>query len=173
MHPSKHSCTLLLLTNVAEVEWINVNCSQKMLNQVLCKKMNSQKHKINYRMNLRHYKTCSRWHITNKDRCLLFIWYEVTSKRINTVCSSVRGIPLSLAQIKNLKFLFSAISSSFPTILTASKDSCSQVIKFSYEKYVGRYKTFIESIPVTKAQGISYLLCFQGYYFQWQFGLSL
>ena len=26
LHPSKHPCTLLLLTNVAEVEWINVNC---------------------------------------------------------------------------------------------------------------------------------------------------
>ena len=58
-----------------------------------------------------------------------------------------------MAQIKNLKFLFSAISSSFPAILTASKDSSSQVIKFSYEKYVGRYKTFIESIPVAKARG--------------------
>ena len=113
LYPSKHPCTLLLLTNVAEVEWINVNCLQKMLNKILCK-MNSQKHKTNYRMNSRFYRTCSQWHITNKDRCLLFIWYEVTSKQINIICSSVRGIPLSLAQIRNLKFVFSAISSPFP-----------------------------------------------------------
>ena len=152
LHPSKHPCTLLLLTNVAEVKWINVNCLQKMLNQILCK-MNSQKHKTNYTMNSRFYRTCSRWHITYKDRCLLFIWYEVTSKQINIMCSSVNGIPLSLAQMRNLKFVFSAISSAFPAILITSRYNSDQVIKFSYEKYVGTYKTFIESISVTKARG--------------------
>ena len=156
VHPSKKPCTLLLLTNLAEVEWINVNCTKNMINNILCK-VNSQKNGSNLRTNVIYNRTCSRWYITNKDKCFHFNWYKGKLSLINNMCSSVRGIPLSMVEIGNLHFLFSAISTLFPKILILSKYTSSLVTEFSYERYLGRYETSIQFVPAVKAQG--FIIC--------------
>ena len=81
---SKHeACTIMLLSNLAEPEWISIPCNRKFLYFVFCTKKN----KLNYLhcqnvTNNITVKSCEHFQITIMKDCYSFIW--LTNKSIRS-----------------------------------------------------------------------------------------
>ncbi len=72
------TCTLLLLTNLAEPEWISVNCSQKLLPHILCAKntnLSSLENSSYYNQkNVKDVKSCLHTDFNVNSTCYAFVW---------------------------------------------------------------------------------------------------
>ncbi len=69
-----HQCTMMLLTNLAEPDWINVDCESRILSHIFCSVPTG-----------RHYssvaqdafnRTCPMYHIFHKKTCLCVQWFQ-------------------------------------------------------------------------------------------------
>ncbi len=71
------TCTLLL-TNLAEAEWLNVNCSQKLLPHILCAKnthLSSLENSSYYNQkNVKDVKSCLHTDFDVNSTCYAFVW---------------------------------------------------------------------------------------------------
>ncbi len=105
-------CTLLLLHNLAQPEWISINCNKPMLTHVVCEA---------YRLRIEGEdlleqtvaKVCNRLQIINTDRCLPFYWTPtnlLNSKTLSSQCQlylhDQRASFVNLVQSKALDIIF-------------------------------------------------------------------
>ena len=100
----------MFLFNIAEPDWISVDCDQKLPTHILCyvQPQNHSKSDTNVR-NMRDYSLCLPHDIIIHVDCQTFIWFhrKNTSKHI---CKGLEAMPVTLKATAHLKETFIAIS---------------------------------------------------------------
>ena len=112
-------CTLMLLSNLAEPEWISISCSERLLFFVLCVKENktADKNSLTFKTTDLSY-WCNRTDILVKGNCFSFIWGRNTNHK-TTLCQAFQSRHVNYKETKHLEHIFYAISPSkfLPKIL--------------------------------------------------------
>ena len=142
-------CTILLLNNMTEPEWMSVNCSEKLLFHVFCMvdrntdtlHSESTSKILNLKVNER---TC----VIVDNVCLDFTWISSHGQKIKTKCK----LSLMKFHINEFMNLYDATASLFPPIFTydiryiVSYHRYSNIFHFRYEKIRKKITAFLASI---------------------------
>ncbi len=89
------TCTLLLLSNLAEAEWISINCSQKLLPHILCAQNTNKSFQANSSFenheSVENIKSCFSGDIIVNGTCYMFVWFSHLphsqwKKKLSTFC---------------------------------------------------------------------------------------
>ncbi len=110
------SCTMLLVTNLAQPEWISVSCTRKLLLDIICIAHNtSSKQQPAIFQTVQYF--CGSDCVKSQKACYTFVWYNST--KVDEI-SHIRDChkPLSQKQLQNVSVLLQeAISAALPLIL--------------------------------------------------------
>ena len=145
------TCVMMLTSNLAEPQWIYVNCETPHLTDVIClivpSKIDKSRYVSKYKLSnhtdissMVKRKYCSLERILIGKKCNLFIWY--TFRRYNgimltQVCKMYQTNSVAYNSINKFETLFNAIASRFPPIL---KDYNRMSFKrFIYSRYIDWY----------------------------------
>ena len=104
------NCTLMLLSNLAEPDWISVPCNDKLLHYVVCAKK-ANYYNITTIHNVQEDETCEKQLILVNKRCYAFIWHNKTQVKPG-YCQLFNGRSITVAQLKLFYHIFDAISTS-------------------------------------------------------------
>ncbi len=113
------NCTLMFLSNLAEVEWIQVDCQQTLLHHLVCDTQNQPSVPNNI---VTKTKTCKSQCILNDGKCYDFTWCSGKSG------AKIRRIPQGKSF--RIHFLLKAIRPDFPPIYLNSASGI--------EKWIGK-----------------------------------
>ena len=141
MYPSFTSdrqCSLMLLSNLAEPEWIQINCTERLLVDVICVMKTNHNNVSNSKYHIgENNLTCPINILSKNTRCYLFLWYSISKPTdLKSYCRLHNALPAKDINIKYFHFLFDAIQPVFPTILLLDDVFKTKVHKFSYNKYL-------------------------------------
>ena len=144
----------MLLYNFAEPDWIQVDCYAKLTMAVLC--MYTEPHQLKKEEYNKYVPSgtrlvCSNTTILYDKHCLLFLWFTGTQLELFQNCKDSNAEPFVLKTIDNFKYMFDAISSQFPPIV--SLDSNNSFTKFTYKRYGNLYHYLRETV-VKEVEGL-------------------
>ena len=182
-------CTLLMLTNLAEPNWIQVNCSEKLLTSVFCVTENydhfsSTKSNIEDNLLRTNDKSCSSLSVLKGNRCFTFLWLHLSeTKNFEKGCNEYDASSFPLQQLDFFIFLFEAISVVFPPFIFQNVSNSKMVQKFTYKKYLNVIKFNQETVSLQDAEGLyvcssdklviitknNMFLCYSGEYISYLF----
>ena len=156
--PSASRCGLLLMPNLAYPEWVTVNCSQKLLSQVVC---------ANHTLHTSHrlQSSNSEWHcqklvfLTNKN-CLILSWFDGNKMNFNTIintCKLSGMTSITDVNITQLDFLFKAPKWSEIQILCSLSSDAQVWRTCSYKRLWLNYIYMEKSVEANRALG--YYVC--------------
>ncbi len=139
-HVRDNYCTLMLLSNLEEPEWIQVKCTKKILSHVVCfygqdnNAFVSRTLDANYPV--LHNQSCQALQIRKNDSCYALQWKHSGHLFHPRVCAT----PVDLTQINNILFIFGATSASFLPILLPHKLHSAKAHRFCFGKYHRRHR---------------------------------
>ena len=113
---NKFVCAAMLLTNLADPEWITVGCNDPITNHVIClfenekKKRKTKVKKINKAQSKIYNKRC----ILHYDMCYLFEWRKIYNRKL------IKSIIINISALKFFENVFNAVSVIFPPILVGN-----------------------------------------------------
>ena len=157
---------MMLVSNLAEPQWIYVNCETPYLIDVLCvvepSKIDSRednKYTLSKDTDIPTMvkKTyCSAGQILMDNKCYLFVWYTFRrhSKMLLTeVCKGFYTTPVNFTSIDKFETIFNAITSRFPPIL---KDYNRKIVQqFVYTRHINWYVYKEDLIYTDSAEGFT------------------
>ena len=141
LYPETHirRCGAILLYNLAEVEWITVDCNEPLGYQGFCvvshRNITSERSPSIYQLDL---KVTNSKCIIRNDTCFLFIWLN-TSERMSIKQDSY---PTNFQNVQLFQFLFDAIGTKFPPIFI---EDAKQIV--TYEKFANVYNYKKHIVP--------------------------
>ena len=151
-------CTLMILSNLAEPNCIQVNCSEKLLTSVLCTTENHYfSTESNTEDNLMRTKdkSCLPLSVLKASKCLNFLWIHVNViKNFVKSCKEYNAHSLSLLNLDLFIFLFEAVSSVFPPFIFQNASNSMTVKKFTYKKYLNILRFHEEVVSLSNAEGL-------------------
>ncbi len=155
----ENKCTLMLLTNLAEAEWIPVDCRTGLASDLLCENrtdVNSDTHNIAGR------KICSVWSFQFDGKCYLFMWYNccvTSSVEISDLCfENKKGS--SIVKTKIFQIIFDAVSVSPPPFLMIDNAIHNTTIrKITYNKYWSIKELKQNTANMHSASAEGFLIC--------------
>ena len=111
-----HNCTLMLLSNLREPEWIPITCQEKLLHFSICK---AKKKKIliyNISSSTKHI--CKSTNILVNEKCYIIKWIYFLNTKVD-FCSKLNGRGISQNEFSMLYHIFDSISviDAFPSIV--------------------------------------------------------
>ncbi len=74
-----NKCILMLFTNIAEPEWISVNCSKKLYHDFLCESEKITNISFSTDNSGKRTTLCSPKHISINSKCYLFVWHNLAN----------------------------------------------------------------------------------------------
>ena len=150
------TCFMMLLVNLAEVDWIQVDCDKKLLPNALCimTAVNSEKDKEHEVLFINDRLSCIRTQILKNNLCYLFLWYNgMDGKSMEHSCKSNNAFSPNLQNITMFEYLFDAVTVNFPPILSTHQ-AIDSIYKFTYRRYENIYVYDQEQILSKKAAGL-------------------
>ena len=154
-HSSKvQLCVMMLLSNLAEPEWVQVNCNKKLLLHVVCMKQTSTMADHIYQIKVLDTNLCASGFVLKENKCYLLVWYKaqmMNHRTLQQMCKSFHSKSLRLKSLLKFQFLFDAISPTFSPFLSYLSQSLLKVL--SYKKYLNTYKYKTKSVGIAVAQG--------------------
>ncbi len=134
------SCTAMKMINLAEPQWINIQCDTKILCDVMCtvtSNFSANSWDANNQTMQRMTK-CPQQYTLKQGKCFLFSWFRsLQPKSKNMHHLFARREKMFLGNFfESFQFLFSATSSQFPPILKPHKFNNSLMHAYSYKKYL-------------------------------------
>ena len=150
------TCFMMLLVNLAEPDWIQIDCHQKILPNVLCYLQKTSKEgKMNTNVTFVHErKACPKSQILKNNSCYLFVWLNGRDKKpMKQLCKNNNAYPIHLRNITFFQYLFDAVAVVFPPFmfLHSLED---YLYKFTYRKYVNIYVYSKEEILSNETAGL-------------------
>ena len=145
---------MMLLSNLAETEWIQVNCNKKLLLHTVCMKKSPIMEDHIYQIKAVDTDLCPSRFILKDNKCYLLEWYNaqiMKHKTLQQLCKSFHSKSLGLKSLLKFHFLFDAISSTFSPFLSNFSHSLLNVL--SYKKYLSTYKYKTKLVATEVAQG--------------------
>lgn len=125
LYPStsdKYKCTLVKVLNLAEPDWININCNHLMLPNVLCvqhKQLANISDDVNVNLIGKEF-VCPTQTISISRTCCSFIWTKTTAKDTTKHFGEKGMNEFSLSELKQVKDIFKSINANFPPLVTAA-----------------------------------------------------
>ncbi len=156
-YPKLHGpnrCFLMFFSNLADPFWVNVGCHKKHLLHIFC-----ERHKLSARVQklkdqTQNMQGCPSQDILHSEKCLKFSWFSGNATKntmLGFVCREQGWLPMSLSNISFLHYLFDAISTLFPPLL--SENQKNMIVMFTHRKYHKIYHHFQHTSSIEKAQG--------------------
>ena len=156
---SNRACTIMILSNLAEPDWLSIPCEEKTLYYTVCVEKNSEILSENERMNSKslYRKQCGLLHVTALGVCYAFMWQE-TFPIQNNFCETLRGKSTNLDELGQLKHLFKTLPAGVktPNIFVKYKQSTILATRFVVETF-NIFTQIQTNISRTKREG--YFLC--------------
>ena len=149
------TCTMMLLSNLAEPEWVYVDCNDALLAGIICVK-NSQVNQSRQNLTNKDKKICLKSNILISIKCYSFVWWDYqhdTYFPLWEIYESHNAIYARLNNIKSFQFLFDAISTTFPPIITTDPSRNNALKRFRYAKHLNVYKYHTDIISKQGAKG--------------------
>ncbi len=127
----------MYLPNLAEPEWININCTERLLPHVICMDNTSVSSKF-LAANWKLHTSCPSTHIKKNGECYIILWYKpeyYTKHTFHQRCSLHKSKAiLERSHAQALNFLADATSSYISPTLFHDLQSDS-LISYAYRKY--------------------------------------
>ena len=148
----RETCFLMLVSNLAEPDWISVSCEMKILHWIICDISNITSFypfieeqlddKINY---------CSPMYIMFDNKCILFIWLSQKSlNKFQCVNQNAISVPEITVIIQSILDAVTLIK--YPMFLFCSKSQ--QILLFKYERYLSTYRQqSVTEVGVNRQEG--------------------
>ena len=155
-------CTLMLITNLAEPEWLYVTCKKKLAYDVLCEIRDQNMVPVS---SIAHRKLlCSLGSITVDAECFRFWWYNNSSpdSSLSHFCKQNKMNPTSIEKLTSFHHIFDAISTSFPPVLFPYKVYSSRLHKVQYFRFLNLFELKEDLIRKSDAEGFH--VCFSTQY---------
>ena len=143
----------MLLSNLAEPEWIQISCTEKLLVDVICIKRTGKDNGTKRSNQLRGNEICTINAISKDMRCFLILWSQGQSMDIQ--CRLHNSLPVQLQNISYFQFLFDAMDSGFPPVLFQHQKDKTKICKLTFSKYFSVYNFTKSIIPKSTAEGFS------------------
>ena len=143
-HVSK-TCTSMLLSNLAEPEWIQIDCNHDILASVICVQ-NKRNHNTSNKFTQHRQQLitkCQSWSLSKNNECFMFHWFD----------TDLTAMALNLSSIIFLTFVFDAVTIKFPPILAPVSGVNCVLNKFSYTKILNTYNFTRTTIDCDDAEG--------------------
>ena len=161
LYPLKTSssmCTMLLVSNLAHPQWINIDCDKPALDHYVCFNETIVKDTFNMVQEL-GTTTCPSLTVLNQGTCFLFKWFN-GSRMIytnNKNCENNELTPYIIKEPKRLSFLVTATSLDEVSLLCkmSVNSELIYVIKYQRTWYIQVYDQY--AVKLQKAAG--YLVC--------------
>ena len=117
-------CTLMLLSNLREPDWISIPCQEDLLAFIVCRKENTIKSKYNISKYKPSLYLCKSHHILVNNKCYSFIRNEFQTM-VGQVCNGFKARGISMNEFTSLYHIFDAVSSInvFPTFIILHKQN--------------------------------------------------
>ena len=154
---SLQQCSVMLLSNLAEPEWIQISCTEKLLVDVICVSKPGYLNATtsNYQISDINL-ICPINAISKGTLCYLFLWYSINNPTdLRSSCKLHYALPMQGLDIKYFHFLFVAIQSVFPPILSLDKTLKTKVLRFTYDKYLSMYHFRQSTLSNTDSEGFN------------------
>ena len=120
--PSR-GCTLMLLTNLREPDWISVSCEENLLYFAICtlKGYIAKTYSISGNNSTEIY-LCKKSNIIINEKCHSFLWHQ-SFNPLSQFYNDLRVSRISLKEFSSLYHMFDAVSSInvFPTLIFQEK----------------------------------------------------
>ena len=137
----------MLLSNLAEPEWIQVECGKKLLASVICVQNQRNQNSKQELGDLQKLMTqCTKLSLAKNNKCFKFQWYEASASGLNVEALSLRNISF-------LRFIFDAVTVKFPAILSIIDKNNRFLNTFSYTKILNNYHFQSHTIDADEAEG--------------------
>ncbi len=140
MYPNKlkGNCTLLLLSNFAQAEWLNVDCNKELLSHVYC--MHCKHDSLILPENTKPGLFCKNSYLEMNDQCFGILWWTNSLMDVNVILA--KGL-VKLQQITNVStFLLQVTSFDELPVLLPWNNSHSFVIKYTFQKIIDIIDTY-------------------------------
>ena len=128
-----HQCTMRLLYNLAEPDWVYIPCDNKLLNHTLCftEKVGEDNYNNSNLQNIKDYSFCMTDHILMHQMCYVFLWFNLEKSK--NVCKQLKAMPVNKSAITTFKQIFSSSSSlvnQFPQLILENNSNSTWVVQF-------------------------------------------
>ncbi len=145
------------IINLAEPQWINVECDTKVLCDVMCivtPNFSAKSWDIK-NQTIQRMTKCPRQHIVKQGKCFLFSWFSSSQPQSkNMQHPFARRVRIFFQNLfETFKFLFIAISSQFPAILRPYGSNSSLMHTFSCKKYLTTFDCAESVVLISQAEG--------------------
>ena len=156
---SQEKCSMMLLSNLAEPEWIQISCTEKLLADVICTNRTDALPARNSNKELREINMMCPSNAISKDtRCYLFLWNSINEPiDLKLICKMHNTLSAKGINMPYFQFLFDAIQPVFPPILSPHQTDKTKIHRFTYDKYLSVYNFQESVISSTKTHG--FILC--------------
>ncbi len=153
-------CTLMLLTNLAQVEWIFVPCKAHLLTRTICARPKEHLNNNETQLIVVQDSSCHSYQILLDKKCFLFLW---RSRSNHTTMHSICGDSPSDLEPKQfygvIIVVSEAISVPFHPVLMQTSDSQSMNV-LTYPKLLNNNR--INTHPVSVYQAEGFQICERG-----------
>ena len=150
---------MVLLSNLAEPEWIQISCTEKLLADVICINRTDPLHVRNANYEAREISMICPINAISKDaRCYLFLWHSINEPTdLNLHCRLHNALSAQVLGIQYFQYLFDAIQSVFPPILSPHQIDKAKIHRYTYNKYISVYH--YEDSVTSNTNGDGFNLC--------------
>ena len=150
---SNQACTLMLLSNMKEPDWISISCNENFVNIIICKRIKHNKHETNYIIGENkstEFYMCRSMTLLINNKCYAFLWRK-NEKVFDNFCSKFKAKGVSTNKLTYFYHIFAAVSSinQFPLLIFQNNLQL-QILKV--HKLFGRLRftqTLVESNTVS------------------------
>ena len=102
-------CSLMLLSNLAEPNWISIPCEEKLLDFIMCVKKTSPVNEYDVNENdLSEIFKCKLLHIVVKKRCYAIL-HETNPLNKGQLCKNMNSKPLKESEIDDFNHIFDVV----------------------------------------------------------------
>ncbi len=129
------TCTMLMLTNLAQPEWVSISCEDELLSHVLCHQKVSSSNSTSNHTNVHQANKpdCFTGHILVGQSCFSICWKNITD--VSDICKASRFVGLKEARNK-LAILIQAVQGKFPPFAVKSETSASKVLELTFDRHL-------------------------------------
>ena len=145
----------MLLSNLANPNWLSIDCDRKLLNQVLCR-INIENKSLSDKWEIGVNRTCLGFQIWNNSSCWLFVWSN-KSTDVTTRCREYQMINLKIEDIRSLFHVLLASSVPLSPVLSLDKIDKTIIHQFSFDRPSHKYKLKTKIINTEIYEG--YQIC--------------
>ena len=149
-------CTVMLLSNLAESDWIQINCELKLLANILCVSEPPNHTNIGFihHSDMLESLNCAPGYFSKYNLCYIFLWHNaVEIKDLTDTCKRLDLLTIDISKSNAVQYLFEAVEVPFPPIIFTNKLNKLEKYKVQYVRYLNIYRYKKKVVVTSDAQG--------------------